>query len=689
METFRSVMLRVSLLSCLVILLLGCRQQQVKNSDAHYNKIYENATNIALASGDKNKAMLYVDSVYFYDKDPGPYGLYKKYDFKKNYYYYSEMYDSSYTYVDSILHLLEDNHLQQQYPREYAAVLNDEGDRYYTANNLTLAFQYYYKSKQVAEPISDSCALGNQSYHLGMVSYRQEKYSNAIDYFQQSFLQNEACLNDTVPVYRGQELLDNIALSYNKLKKSDSAILYYRKTIDYINRNLKKFGPHSANYFERAIGVVYGNLAVEYATNKNYDSAEYLLLKSIAINSKPDYENRDAQSAQLFLVHTYLEQDKLDKALAMLMESRKNLDTLRNMDAERNWNQYMGMYYQKVHQWENALIYYQHYIKMKDSLTAINKNLQNTDVSALLKKLDDEYKFSLLKKDNQVKQLYLWITIGFSIMAITLAFVIFINYKESKKNIRKLTSLNYKVHEQKDQLEFALKELGKSNKEKDRIVRVVAHDLRNPLGGIAATIDSVMEEDELPKYTVSSLKVMKKAAIGSLELIHELLEISNKEAVLANNSVVDLNALLKDAVSLLQFKAQEKQQSLELIQSREKILVNGNSEKLTRVINNLITNAIKFSPVKSNVSVSLHSNDQALITIKDNGIGIPDEIKDNIFDTLTSAKRKGTEGEKSYGLGLSICKQIVEEHKGKIWVESKEGEGAMFFVSLPISGENV
>jgi len=681
-------MLRVSTIFCLVILFCSCTQQQEKKSDAYYDKIYENATNITLSTGDKIKALHYLDSAYSREKNLQPYGLLKRYEFRRNYYYYSAKYDSSSMYVDSIVLLFEDEHLQQKYPREYAGTLNDLGDRYYSANNLTLAFQYYYKSRLVAEPISDSCALGNHSYHLGMVSYRQEKYSNAIDYFRQSFLENEECKNDTVPVYRGQELLDNIALCYSRLKKGDSAILYYKKTIDYINSNIKRFGKHSGNYFERAMGVVYGNMAAEYAANKKYDSAEYLLKKSIAINSRPDYENRDAQSAQIFLIRTYLEQNKLDQAMAMLDESRKNLDTLYNIDAERNWNQYMGMYYQKVHQWEKALEYHEQYIKIKDSLTAINKNLQATDVNALLKKLDDEYKLTVLKKDNQVKQLYLWITIGFSIMAITLAFVIFINYKESKKNIRKLTSLNFKVHEQKDQLEFALGELGKSNKEKDRIVRVVAHDLRNPLGGIAATIDSVMEEDDLPKYTASSLKVMKKAAVDSLGLIHELLDMGNKETAVADKEIIDLNALLKDAVSLLQFKAQEKQQTLELIPLKEKVKVSGNSEKITRVINNLITNAIKFSHLKSSIAVSLQSNDPALIIIKDNGIGIPDEIKDNIFDTLTSAKRKGTEGEKSYGLGLSICKQIVEEHKGKIWVESK-GEGTTFFVSLPLSGENI
>jgi len=108
-------------------------------------------------------------------------------------------------------------------------------------------------------------------------------------------------------------------------------------------------------------------------------------------------------------------------------------------------------------------------------------------------------------------------------------------------------------------------------------------------------------------------------------------------------------------------------------------------DKIDRVVTNLVNNAIKFSNPNSVINISLsREKDEAVIAVKDHGIGIPEDKKDRVFDTFTEAKRKGTSGEQSFGLGLSICKQIIEVHKGKILVESKEGQGSSFFVRLPL-----
>ncbi|MBK7427455.1 MAG: ATP-binding protein [Saprospiraceae bacterium] len=103
------------------------------------------------------------------------------------------------------------------------------------------------------------------------------------------------------------------------------------------------------------------------------------------------------------------------------------------------------------------------------------------------------------------------------------------------------------------------------------------------------------------------------------------------------------------------------------------------------MFNNLIANAIKFSPENSEIQISLKKSGQtAICKIKDQGIGIPEEIKHQIFDLFTEAKRSGTSGEQSFGLGLAISKQIIESHQGKIWFESEEDEGTTFFIELPL-----
>jgi len=103
-----------------------------------------------------------------------------------------------------------------------------------------------------------------------------------------------------------------------------------------------------------------------------------------------------------------------------------------------------------------------------------------------------------------------------------------------------------------------------------------------------------------------------------------------------------------------------------------------------RVLSNLISNAIKFSPRGATIYVSIADcKKEVEIAVKDDGIGVPEKMQEEIFNMFTEAKRPGTAGEKSFGLGLSISKQIVEHHQGSIWVESETGKGSTFYVRLP------
>ena len=107
-------------------------------------------------------------------------------------------------------------------------------------------------------------------------------------------------------------------------------------------------------------------------------------------------------------------------------------------------------------------------------------------------------------------------------------------------------------------------------------------------------------------------------------------------------------------------------------------------DKFLRVFNNVVMNAIKFSPRGGKIRIRIKSSLQGvLVTVQDNGIGIPPEISDKIFDPFTSAKRAGTAGEQPFGLGLYISKQIIEAHQGRIWFESSPAEGTQFFIQLP------
>lgn len=103
-----------------------------------------------------------------------------------------------------------------------------------------------------------------------------------------------------------------------------------------------------------------------------------------------------------------------------------------------------------------------------------------------------------------------------------------------------------------------------------------------------------------------------------------------------------------------------------------------------RVLNNLIINAIKFTPIGGVIEISTQRSPEGIvISVKDNGIGIPKDAAAKIFDPFTSSKREGTSGEQPFGLGLYIARQIIDAHHGRIWFDSEPGKGTTFSVLLP------
>lgn len=141
----------------------------------------------------------------------------------------------------------------------------------------------------------------------------------------------------------------------------------------------------------------------------------------------------------------------------------------------------------------------------------------------------------------------------------------------------------------------------------------------------------------------------------------------------------DISILIRQCVSMLEFQAKEKNQKIHQNISSIEIIIN--YEKIWRVVSNLLSNAIKFTPLFGNIYISLvECEDTVELSVKDEGIGIPLEVGDSIFDLSNNLRRKGTAGEESFGLGLYITKQIVEAHNATIRFVSIPNQGTTFYI---------
>jgi signal transduction histidine kinase len=252
------------------------------------------------------------------------------------------------------------------------------------------------------------------------------------------------------------------------------------------------------------------------------------------------------------------------------------------------------------------------------------------------------------------------------------------------RNARQNRRIHATLEDQYKQLATTTTALEKGNKNYARLIRVVAHDLRNPIGAINSLTGMKMKSTT-PTKDGEWMQLVEKASQRCLQLITELLEtdFEIREETLQKEKV-DVTTLVQQAVQLLNYRATEKKQRL-IIQESTIHVIQADREKLTRALDNLVVNAIKFSPEGSTVKIiTAETPTGIVISVQDNGIGIPPELADKLFEPFESSiKRKGTSGEQSFGLGLYICRQIIEAHGGRIWFESHPGQGSTFFISLP------
>lgn len=231
--------------------------------------------------------------------------------------------------------------------------------------------------------------------------------------------------------------------------------------------------------------------------------------------------------------------------------------------------------------------------------------------------------------------------------------------------------------------EERLKEL---NQLKDKYLGIAAHDLRNPLSSIRG-MSQMLVEMELDEDTQRSfLESIYKVSNQMLTLVNDLLDVSVIESGKFDlrRTEENLSELTRERAELVANSAEKK--AIELATDLQAVPNNlFDAERMRQVVDNLLTNAIKFSSSGTTVDLVCRQTGDALeITVADQGPGIPSEEIDKLFGAFQKLSVQPTAGEKSTGLGLSIVKKIVDAHGGDIKVDSEVGKGTIFTVHIPL-----
>ncbi len=236
-----------------------------------------------------------------------------------------------------------------------------------------------------------------------------------------------------------------------------------------------------------------------------------------------------------------------------------------------------------------------------------------------------------------------------------------------------------------------MEDLRALNDKKNEFLGIAAHDLRNPLGTINGYLKIMLEDLEAnaldPKETMGDLKSMIKASEHMNRLIAELLDISAIESgnVNLNKQMINLVEILTEREKLHQRNAAQKNIRLVFNAGVGRVEVMADMARISEVLDNLISNAIKYTFPDGKVTVSCLREDGAVIVhVEDTGQGFSQEDLKSVFVSFKKLSARPTGGETSTGLGLAIVKKVVEMHGGRVWVQSEKGKGSIFSFSLPL-----
>lgn len=240
-----------------------------------------------------------------------------------------------------------------------------------------------------------------------------------------------------------------------------------------------------------------------------------------------------------------------------------------------------------------------------------------------------------------------------------------------------------------EEISFKNEQLQLINAEKDKFFSIIAHDLRGPLSAFVDATQILTEEiqnmdlEEIKDITMS----MKTSASNIYGLLENLLEWSRlrRGAMDFVPENLNLKKKIEASIDVLSESARKKRIGLTISVPGE-LEIRADIHMFDTIIRNLISNAIKFTISGGKVIVTANYNGDHYVVVKisDSGIGMTPELKNKLFQIDEKTSRPGTEGETSTGLGLLLCKEFIEKHGGKIWVESSVGQGSTFSFSLPL-----
>jgi signal transduction histidine kinase len=605
-----------------------------------------------------------------------------------------------------------------------AESLNFIGVAYNYKGERLKAFELYDQALRTADTQNDTAQIAYANNNLGRLFFEQGLLSRSYNYFVRALSLFETINDSSGLAYTYQSLASLYKLQRDFTKAESSYLSAYKirmslgntrdimSALAYTGRLYQEYNQHDKAlvYFHKAdsaghvindeinLADIKTSIAESYLNKGRLDEAEAMCQEGLKVIS---VKNNIRLMPQAYLTmgqikfakHQYNEAKTFfDKALEV---SSRTKDLTSKMESHF----WLWKLSENLHDRRGVLNNQNEYLILKDSI-------KDLDVARQVERLQFEIEIQRKEQENellkvnhskneaiiqqqQLENIILLVIIGFVSI---LGFVQWRNSKRRRESNEKLAQQNQFIQSQREEivqqnekLSRRNHELSDLNHEKDTLMSIVAHDLKSPLNRIKGISDLMELEGPHSENQKMYIRLTKDVTQAGLDLITDLLDVHMiEENVEPRYSTFDISAFLLEKTEALKASAEAKEIHLHITQVKNQE-VSLDADYLHRIVDNLITNAIKFSKRNSTIDVAAGSSDHTFwISVKDQGPGFSEKDKALLFQKFKKLSARPTGGESSNGLGLAIVKILVDRLKGTIELNTEQGKGSEFIVKFPV-----
>lgn len=565
---------------------------------------------------------------------------------------------------------------------------------HYSRGRFDLALDNHFKALRLREAINEKPSVAWSLSNISDVYRDQGSKAQAIEYTQKAI----ALFQQINDAHGAAVAMNGIGVMLQEDGKYDEALGYFMKALALDEAS------------EHGLGILWSSRFIGELSmlQHNYARAEKYFLRCLTLaRSLKDRKNEGI--AMLNLGRLYNAERKFPQAFTMSRSAIALADSLHVMDLRQSLYELLAQLYAASGRYDSAYSFHKRFSALRDSIFSAQSSKKIAELGAQYESEKRKIEIEVLTKDNALQEAALKrdgmtrnVLIAGVLVLLVIAGLLVQRNRFVRKSESALQQKNDEIMRQQKILEDQAAEieitnsqlqeqnllLHQMNIEKNEFLGIAAHDLKNPLAAITMSASTVRDYyDRMPPETRQErLGSIVVSAQRMASIISNLLDLNAIETgnLNVNCQQTVMEPIVQRCVSDYEERAAAKQIVLHYTATDKNAQVSIDAGMMMEVMDNLLSNALKYSPLGSNVFIRLSASNGALrVEVSDEGPGLSAEDKTKLFGKFARLSAQPTGGEHSTGLGLSIVKRLVEAMKGRVWCESEAGKGATFIVEFP------